>query len=145
MTKKNKRTIFCVDDDVLFLKSFELEFKEDKSLIVVTFSTGESCIEKLSLKPDVIILDYFLNGLDKDAMNGLKTLDEIKARTHDTPVIMLSSQDSIEVAINCMHHQAYDYVVKSETAFLRLRKTISSIFLYKKMEQQLKGFGDRVK
>jgi CheY-like chemotaxis protein len=26
-------------------------------------------------KPDVIILDYHLDGIDKNAMNGIETLD----------------------------------------------------------------------
>jgi CheY-like chemotaxis protein len=29
-------------------------------------------------KPDVIILDYHLDGIDKNAMNGFETLDKIK-------------------------------------------------------------------
>jgi DNA-binding NtrC family response regulator len=92
----------------------------------------------------VIILDYHLDGIDKSAMNGLETLDKIKAINPDIPVIMLSSQDKIDVAINCMHHRATDYVVKSETAFVRLQKIITSIFSYKKMEKELKWYMDRV-
>jgi DNA-binding NtrC family response regulator len=57
---------------------------------------------------------------------------------------MLSSQDKIEVAVNCMHHRAYDYVVKSETAFLRLQKIITSIFSYKKMEKELNWYMSRM-
>lgn len=143
MSKKNKKIIFCVDDDLVFLKSFEIEFIKDKAFTIVTFSSGESCLEKLSMKPDVIVLDYFLDGLDENAMNGLKTLDAIKAVDSTLPVIMLSSQDSIEVAVNCLHHNAYDYVVKSETAFIRLRKNISSILLYRKIELELKGLGEK--
>ncbi len=142
MKKKNKTVIFCVDDDLLFLKLFEAEFIKDKGFKIVTFSSGESCIENLSLRPDLIVLDYFLEGLNDEVMNGLKTLDTIKSLYHEIPVIMLSSQDSIEVAVNCMHHEAYDYVVKNETAFLRLRKTISSILLFRKMEAQIKKYGD---
>jgi DNA-binding NtrC family response regulator len=56
---------------------------------------------------------------------------------------MLSSQDKIDVAINCMHHRAIDYVVKSETAFIRLQKIITSIFSYKKMEKELNWYMDR--
>ncbi len=144
MSKKNKKIIFCVDDDQLFRKAFEIEFMKDKSFDIISFSSGESCLENLSLKPDIIVLDYFLDGLDKSAMNGLKTLDAIKTQDSSIPVIIMSSQDSIEVAVNCLHHEAYDYVVKSETAFIRLRKTISSILLYRKMEQEIKKFGDRV-
>ena len=101
-------------------------------------------MENLSHNPDVIILDYYLDGIDETAMNGIETLDKIKASRPDIPVVMLSSQDKIEVAIQCMHHKAFDYVVKSETAFLRLQKIISTIFLYKKMEKELSWYMDRM-
>jgi len=76
-------------------------------------------------------------------MNGIETLDKIKDINPDIPIIMLSSQDKIDVAINCMHHRAIDYVVKSETAFIRLQKIITSIFSYKKMEKELNWYMDR--
>ena len=77
-------------------------------------------------------------------MNGIETLDKIKAFNRDIPVVILSSQDKIEVAINCMHHMAFDYVVKSETAFLRLQKIITTIFRYKKMEKELNWYMERM-
>jgi two-component system OmpR family response regulator len=82
--------------------------------------------EQLADRPDIVILDYQLNGIDRDAMHGIDTLDRIKAFDPTIPVIMLSGQDSIDVAVNCMHHKAYDYVVKSETAFVRLKNNITS-------------------
>ena len=142
MTEKIK--IFLVDDDVVYLKLLAIEFLQHADFTIETFATGELCIPKLSHAPDVIILDYHLDGIDKTAMNGLETLDKIKAFNSDIPVIMLSSQDKIDVAINCMHHHAYDYVVKSETAFMRLQKTITTIFSYKKMEKALQWYMDRV-
>jgi DNA-binding NtrC family response regulator len=57
---------------------------------------------------------------------------------------MLSGQDKIEVAVNCMHHKAYDYVVKSETAFLRIERNITNILKIKKMETQLEWYMDRM-
>jgi DNA-binding NtrC family response regulator len=57
---------------------------------------------------------------------------------------MLSSQDKIEVAINCMHHKAFDYVVKSETAFMRIKKIIATIIRYRKMEKELSWYMDRM-
>jgi DNA-binding NarL/FixJ family response regulator len=98
----------------------------------------------LNQSPDVIILDYYLDGIERDAMNGIETLDKIKAYNPDIPVIILSSQDKIDVAIDCMHHRAYDYVVKSETAFIRLQKIITSIFRYKKMEKELSWYMERM-
>jgi DNA-binding NarL/FixJ family response regulator len=36
-------------------------------------------------------------------MNGIETLDKIKEFNQGIPVVMLSSQDKIDVAISCMH------------------------------------------
>jgi two-component system, OmpR family, response regulator len=127
----------------LFLKSLEIEFLQHADFAIETYATGELCIEHLSHGPDVIILDYHLDGIDKTAMNGVETLDKIKASNPDIAVVMLSSQDKIDVAINCMHHRAFDYVVKSETAFIRLKKIITSIFNYKKMEKTLNWYMER--
>lgn len=137
----NKKVkIFLVDDDVLFLKLLEIEFLQSGDFDIQTFETGELCLANLSKKPDVVILDYNLNSVDLDAMNGIDILDEIKAYNPNIQVVMLSSQDSINVAVNCMHHKAFDYVVKSETAFLRLHNIISNIFKYQKMEKELNWY-----
>jgi len=142
--RAEKITLFLVDDDAVFLKSLEIEFLQHADFTIKTFATGELCMASLSHNPDVIILDYYLDGIDKKAMNGIETLDKIKAFNQDIPVIMLSSQDKIDVAISCMHHRAFDYVVKSETAFIRLQKIITSIFSYKKMEKTLNWYMERV-
>ncbi len=144
MKNDTKVKIFLVDDDALFLKSLEIEFLENADFIIETYPTGELCVANLSNTPDVVILDYQLDGIVENAMNGLETLDKIKTFNPNIPVVMLSSQDKIEVAINCMHHKAFDYVVKSETAFVRLQKIITTIFKYQKMEKELSWYMDRM-
>jgi DNA-binding NtrC family response regulator len=141
---ENKIKIFLVDDDALFLKSLEIQFLDHGDFDIETFATGELCIKNLDINPDVVILDFHLDGIDKTAMNGLETLDKIKKINPEIPVIILSSQDKIDVAISCMHHKAFDYVVKSETAFVRLQKAISTIFKYQKLEKQLSWYMDRM-
>jgi len=133
-----------VDDDTVFLKLLEFEFLEHGDFEIETYATGELCMRNISNAPDVIILDYYLDGIDRDAMNGIDTLDKIKAFNPEIPVVLLSSQDRIDVAVNCMHHKATDYVVKSETAFMRLQKIIDGIFELKKMEKQLNWYMDRM-
>ena len=142
--KDEKILIFLVDDDAVFLKSLEIDFLNHADLALETFATGELCLKKLSHNPDVIILDYLLDGIDKNAMNGIEVLDKIKAYNPEIHVVMLSQQDKIEVAINCMHHKAFDYVVKSETAFVRLQKIITTIFHYQKMEKELNWYMERM-
>ncbi len=113
MKTKPKTKIFLVDDDSFFLKSLEIDFLQDAEFNIETYRTGELCLENLSNKPDVVILDYHLYGIQRNAMNGIETLDKIKAYNEGITVIVLSSQDKIEVAVNCMHHKAFDYIVKS--------------------------------
>lgn len=139
-----KIKIFLVDDDALYLKLLEIEFLDHGDFEIETYATGELCIANLHHNPDIIILDYYLDGIDKNAMNGINTLDIIKSVNPGIAVIMLSSQDSIDVAISCMHHKAHDYVMKSETAFIRVQKIITSIFKFQKMEKQLNWYMERM-
>jgi DNA-binding NarL/FixJ family response regulator len=144
MNNKNKIKLFLVDDDAMYLKLLEIEFLEHADFVIETYATGELCVSNLSHNPDVIILDYYLDGVDKNAMNGIETLDKIKAFNSDISVVMLSSQDKIDVAINCMHHKAFDYVVKSETAFLRLQKAINTLLHTRKIEKTLNWYMERI-
>jgi len=141
---EEKIKIFLVDDDAVYLKLLEIEFLDHGDFDIETYATGELCLENLYRTPDIIVLDYYLDGIDKNAMNGIETLDKIKAVDPNISVIMLSSQDSIDIAVNCMHHKAYDYVMKSETAFLRLQKNINAIFSFQKIEKQLNWYMERM-
>lgn len=144
MNNKTKIKLFLVDDDALFLKSLEIDFLKAADFEIETFVTGELCITSLSHQPDIIILDYLLDSVEKNAMNGIETLDKIKAFNPDIPVIILSAQDKIEVAIDCMHHKATDYVVKSETAFMRLQKIITTVLRFNKLEKELSWYMERM-
>lgn len=136
--------LFLVDDDAVFLKSLEIDFMQHGGFNIETYISGELCLKNLSHNPDAIILDYMLDGIDKSAMNGIEVLKKIKAFDPDIPVVILSQQDKIEVAVSCMHHKAYDYVVKSETAFFRLQSIIPAIFRFRKMKKELNWYMERM-
>jgi two-component system, OmpR family, response regulator len=144
MDNNDKIKLFLVDDDAVFLKSLQIDFLEKADFDIETYATGELCVANLDQNPDIVILDYQLDGIVTGAMNGLETLDKIKENNFYTPVIMLSSQDKIDVAISCMHHNAFDYVVKSETAFIRLQKIITTIFEQQKIQKQLSWYMERM-
>ncbi|MBK9016357.1 MAG: response regulator [Saprospiraceae bacterium] len=135
--KRQSIKVFLVDDDALFLKLLEIEYLQHDDFTIETYSTGELCIENLPRNPDIIVLDYHLDGIDKNAMNGMETLDKIKAYNPDIPVVILSSQDKIDVAIKCVAHRAIDYVVKSESAIKHLQTLIMDILNYKRVEKEL--------
>lgn len=121
---KHKLLIFLVDDDAIYLKILESTIKENCNCTIKTFLTGEACLDLLDEKPDLIFLDYCLNSQQKNAKNGLQILESIKAKNARIEVVMLSAQDQLEAAVNCIKLGAFDYIVKSETAFVRAEKAI---------------------
>jgi two-component system, OmpR family, response regulator len=129
----NKIKIFLVDDDTVFLKLLEHALRQYANFDIETYVSGESCIAHLAHKPDVILLDYHLDGLDTQAMNGLGTLTAIKKSHPEILVIMLSSQDKMDIALDCMHHKATDYVLKNDTALWRLPLIINATFSFKNL------------
>ncbi len=142
--KTEMKTVFLVDDDTVFLKLLEIEFAQLGEYHIKCFATGELCLASFSEKPDAVILDYHLDGSDRSAMNGIEVLLRIKVLDPEVPVVMLSAQDKIEVAMDCLHHGALDYVVKSETAFLRLKKVLSDVFAVSKMKLTLNWYMSRM-
>ena len=139
-----KKKIVLVDDDTVFLKMLQANLMEHDTFEIETYPTGEQFLETISNSIDLVILDFHLNGINQEAMNGLETLDKIKSFNAEIPVIMLSSQDKIEVAIECMHHGAIDYIVKSETAFFRVNQSINKLFEFKKIEKELSWYMKRM-
>lgn len=136
----NKIKVFLVDDDAVFLKMSQIELLGQGDFDVETFATGELCVSNLARNPDLVVLDYDLNGIDKNAMNGIQTLDKIKRFNSDINVVMMSSQSEIEVAVNCMQHRAFDYIVKDKTAYMRLKNVINRIFNYKTIDKELNWY-----
>jgi two-component system OmpR family response regulator len=129
MKIKKEFSIFLVDDNAMFLDTLKASLLEKfgKLLSVYEYSTGEACIQNMDNQPDIVVLDYNLNSAEHpDAMNGIKALKEIKSSFKDTTVIMLSSQDKMQVAIDAVKNGAYDYIAKSESAFIRIQNTVSN-------------------
>jgi len=119
--------IFIVDDNPLQLEMIQDHFKGKQHLNLISIKTGEECLQRLNENPEIIVLDYQLDNVNRNAANGLEILKEIKSRNPEIEVIMLSGQERIEVAVNSMRDGAFDYVIKNEGAFLRLEYIINRI------------------
>ena len=98
------------------------------------YNSGEECLKNISLDPQVVFLDYNFDKAGKNAMNGIEILKEIKAQKPATEVVMISGQDRIDVAVNTMKYGAFDYIVKSESAFHRSENAIFNIIKRLKLQ-----------
>ena len=122
-----KPTVFIVDDEPLLSEMLADYLKEQYAdFKIVSFPTGEACLQSLDEQPDAVVLDYYLNSKEKDAANGIDILKEIKKQNPALPVIMLSSQESYGTAAKTIMYGAVHYVVKSQDAFEEIFQLIKA-------------------
>lgn len=124
----NSLQIALIDDDASFCEMVKDHIaKKFPESVVSVYHTGEDALAAPEARPDIIVLDYQLDSVKADAMNGIQVLSKLKERFTDTPVIFLSSQDRMEVATNTIKYGAYDYITKNETSFHRLELAITNL------------------
>jgi len=121
------KNIFVVEDDTFFLNVITDDLSENKNYSVKGFSTAEQCLAELSQKPDVIVLDYFLDKDDHSAMNGLEALKKIQQYDTSIKVIMLSGQESLATADELLSTGANDYVIKDADAIKILERKLTKL------------------
>ncbi len=112
-----KKKIFVVDDDPMFCTMLSDHLEDQETYDVASFGTGEECLQRLSEKPDAIILDYYLDANVPGAKNGLEILRQIHKTDPEQKVIMLSSQEHYGVALQTIASGAVNYVIKDLKSF----------------------------
>ena len=118
------KKIFIVDDDEMLTEALSDFLTRDVNHDISVFHTGEELLKHIFEKPDVIILDYYLNSVNKDAANGLEILDAIHEHMDNIRVIMLSSQESYVTATQTIQKGAMQYIIKDEYAFQKIADSI---------------------
>ena len=128
------KLIFFVDDDKMMLDLMEYTFKCREGFDVKSFYSGEECIENLHLRPNLIILDYYLGEGESDNMTGLDTLKKINDIDNPVPVVILSREKSKELISEFCRNGAMKYVIKDDYFINTLIETIENFFK-EKLEQ----------
>ncbi|HAE13799.1 MAG: response regulator [Chitinophagales bacterium] len=128
----HKEIVFIVDDEPMHAQMMEDHLRSKYPHFEIhSYKTGEECVDNMDKNPGIVILDYHLDSIDKTARNGIEILNYITKQYPDTYTIMISGQDNIDVAVECMRSGAYDYVVKNETSFVRTEAAIERLFQHR--------------
>ena|ERR1035437_9930594 len=128
MASETSLSIVIIDDDVTLCEMVrDTLARKFPGAVFATYNTGEDALAQITEQPDIAILDYQLDSVRPDAMNGIQILTKLKERFPDLPVIFMSAQDRMEVASNTIKYGAYDYIVKGETAFHKLELAVRQI------------------
>jgi two-component system, NtrC family, response regulator AtoC len=111
--------IFIVDDDPWYGEILEYHLSLNPDYEITRFLDGKSCLDKLYLNPDFITVDYSLPD-----MNGDKLFEQIKSSHPNIPVVVISGQEDISVAVNLLKKGVYDYLLKDDNTKDLLWNTI---------------------
>ena len=102
----HKIKVLMVDDEEKF-RSTTKKILQRKGFDTVLAASGEEAIGKLDEHPDVVVLDIKMPGMD-----GHQALEEIKKRSPDIPVIMLTGHGALPSAKEALDKGAFDYLAK---------------------------------
>jgi len=125
----HKKRVCIVDDDEMLTMMLEDHLAKNPSYFIETFATGEEFLKVLEDEemPDIIILDFNLDSVQPQAMNGLDILKRIKAHNKKIKVIMYSSQEQYGKALQTIANGAVEYIIKDNGAFEKIDHLIKTI------------------
>lgn len=89
---------------------------------VTLFDKASDLLKNLHLRPDALTIDFQLPD-----MNGNEVLAKVKSVLPELPVIIISEQQDISIAVNLLRSGAYDYLVKDEETPDRLLHVLQKI------------------
>ncbi|MDD5729323.1 MAG: sigma-54 dependent transcriptional regulator, partial [Victivallales bacterium] len=144
MTQPNEQLypeypVLLIDDEKNILRSYELALQSAGITNIIACDNGIRGREIVRHRNiEVIILDMMMPEI-----SGARLLDEFTADYPDIPVIMVTCVNSLEQAVECMHHGAAEYMVKPvdvDKLLDKIRKYIS----IRKMKRQNERLRERL-
>ncbi|NLX19140.1 MAG: sigma-54-dependent Fis family transcriptional regulator [Desulfobulbus sp.] len=124
--------ILIVDDDKLLQNSLHAILSEKYEPLIA--GSGEEALRLLTQQSvDLVLLDIRLPGMD-----GIETLDRLKAMRPELLVIMMTAFEDIKTVITSMKKGGYDYLVKPleiEMFELVIEKALETLRLKKEVEE----------
>ncbi len=124
--------IFVVEDDNWYSKILEYHLSLNSDYQVTCFASGKDVLANLHKKPDLITIDFSM-----PEYRGDKLLEKIKEVNKDIPVIVISSQEEISVAVKLLKMGATDYIVKDNNTIDILWNAILKVRENKELRKEV--------
>lgn len=99
-----------VIDDEKDIRDLVAGVLEDEGYTARTAPNSDEALAAIAeRRPALVVLDVWLQG---SKLDGIDLLDEIKQRSPDLPVIIISGHGNIETAVAAIKRGAYDFIEK---------------------------------
>ena len=101
--------IYIVEDDPWYSEILAYHLGLNPDYNVTRFGNAKDCLAKMHLKPDLVTIDFSLPD-----MKGDELFKKIKDIQPLVPVIIISSQEEVSIAVNLLKMGVSDYLIKDE-------------------------------
>lgn len=129
--------LLIIEDEAILAKNIRIYF-ERAGYDVRTADSAEDGLRQLDLfKPDVVVLDYQLPGMD-----GIEMLTTLRSADPTLKVIMLTGQGSVDLAVQAMKLGAADFLTKP-VELEKLRLLIEKLFTDERTAYALSYYRER--
>ena len=139
---KSDYNIFIVEDDKWYREILQFHLGLNPDFKVTTFETAKACLSHMHLQPDLITIDFSLPD-----MTGDKLYCKIREINQQLPVIVISGQEDIAVAVDLLKMGVSDYIVKDDATKDLLWSSVNRIrenqSLKKEVEYLRKELGSK--
>lgn len=131
--------IFIVEDDPWYAQILKHHLTMNPDFEVSIFSTGKSCLDQLYQKPNAITIDFHLPD-----MKGEQLIDKIKATNNEIPLIVISGQEEISIAVDLLKKGISDYIIKNDNTKTFIWNALLKIFENQKLKDELETLHDKL-
>ncbi|MFM1745282.1 MAG: hypothetical protein RLZZ630_1219 [Bacteroidota bacterium] len=131
--------IFLIEDDMMVAAIISKKVLALENTEIIHFVTGEECLSALNEKPDIVIIDYNLPGID-----GLTLLKQVKINSPGSMVIVCSGQDEMRVAIDCLDNGANKYIIKDEMMLINLENELKNLSMNVTLKREVEFLQDQI-
>ena len=99
--------VLVVDDEPAICWGFRELLRGDGHEVTIASSAEEALQIAPTCRPDTILLDVRLPGMD-----GLSALQQLRASSDDAPVVVMTAFGSLQTAVRAVEQGAFDYLTK---------------------------------
>ncbi len=132
-------SIYIVEDDPWYGEILAYNLSLNPEYIITRFTTGKECISSLHKKPDLITIDFSLPD-----MNGIMLLKKIKAVYADIPVVVISGQEDVHIAVELLKMGVTDYLVKDDNTKDLLWNTVNRVRETQSLKKQVESLQEEL-
>lgn len=129
--------VFVVDDNKVYLNLLKNLIKS-KKITVHAFSSGEECLRCLELEPDLIILDYHLDGVNPNAKKGDVIAELIHEKLPSAEIVIISSDQKFKLLMQLKTAFTKNIVYKDRNAPDVIRSKVEQLNTNKQQSIEFK-------